>query len=177
MPPPSALRFTLDVLCRGGPMWTPVLPADAMDVGRDHWARRPQGRVPDPPEVICPTPLSSYLLTSFDLRRGGLWPPAHSTRAFFTVEADTPVPLRGIHFLSSSARMFYFGAFRRQRAASPFWSDPKGAKRSPGVCSDGQATSILIWMWPVHSRYTPDPILRESLIRKPRATVPARGSL
>ncbi len=72
-----------------------TLPFDAMDVGRDHWARRPQGRVPDPPEVICPTPLSSYLLTSFDLRRGGLWPPAHSTLAFFTVEADTPVPLRG----------------------------------------------------------------------------------
>ena len=42
--------------------------------------------------------------------------------------------------------------FRRRRAASPFWSDPKGAKRSPGVCSDGQVTSILIWMWPVHSR-------------------------
>ena len=71
------------------------LPFDTMDVGRDHWARRPQGRVPDPPEVICPTPLSSYLLTSFDLRRGGLWPPAHSTLAFFTVGADTPVPLRG----------------------------------------------------------------------------------
>ena len=42
-------------------------------------------------------------------------------------------------------------------AASPFWSDPKGAKRSPGVCSDGQVTSILIWMWPAHSRYTPGP--------------------
>ena len=58
--------------------------------------------------------------------------------------------------------------FRRRRAASPFWSDPKGAKRSPGVCSDGQVTSILIWMWPVHSRYTPRPPLRGELDSKAR---------
>ena len=30
-------------------MWPPALPADAMDVGRDHWARRPQGRDPGAP--------------------------------------------------------------------------------------------------------------------------------
>ena len=52
---------------------------------------------------------------------------------------------------------FDLGGFRRRRAASPIWSDPKGAKRSPVVCSDGQVTSILIWMWPAHSCYTPGP--------------------
>ena len=42
-------------------------------------------------------------------------------------------------------------------AASSFLSDQKATKESPGVCSDGQVTSILIWMWPAHSRYTPGP--------------------
>ena len=60
-------------------------------------------------------------------------------------------------------RAVWLGGFRRRRAASPFWSDPKGAKRSPVVCSDGQVTSILIWMWPAHSRYTPGPPLRGEL--------------
>ena len=53
-------------------------------------------------------------------------------------------------------------------AASSFLSDQKATKESPGVCSDGQVTSILIWMWPVHSRYTPRPPLRGELDSKAR---------
>ena len=52
---------------------------------------------------------------------------------------------------------FYWGNFAAP-AASGFLSDQKATKESPGVCSGGQATSILIWIWPVHSHCTPDPV-------------------
>ena len=55
-------------------------------------------------------------------------------------------------------------------AASPFWSDPKGAKRSPGDGS-GEHQMVLLVARP------PDPRYEESLIRGLGGNVPARGGL
>ena len=55
-------------------------------------------------------------------------------------------------------------------AASGFLSDQKATKESPGDGS-GEHQVVLLVARP------PDPRLRESLVRKPGANVPARGGL
>ena len=73
-------------------------------------------------------------------------------------------------------RRLILGGFRRP-GGEPLLERSKRGEKITGVCSDGQATSILIWMWPVHSRYTPDPRLRGSLVRGFGGNIPARGGL
>ena len=74
------------------------------------------------------------------------------------------------------AAPFDLGVFRHL-GGEPLLERSKRGEKIAGVCSDGQATSILIWMWPVHSRYTPDPRYEGSLIRGLGGNVPARGGL
>ena len=45
----------------------------------------------------------------------------------------------------------------RRPGGEPLLERSKRGEKIAGVCSDGQVTSILIWMWPVHSHYTPGP--------------------
>ena len=54
------------------------------------------------------------------------------------------------------AAPFDWGVFRRP-GGEPLLERSKRGEKIAGVCSDGQVTSILIWIWPVHSRYTPGP--------------------
>ena len=93
----------------------------------------------------------------------------------FSVEADTPgCPPLPLWDNSPSVlivpHILFQGGFRRQRAASPFWSDPKGAKRSPGDGS-GEHQVVLSVACPRA------PVYEGSLVRETGAKIPARGGL
>ena len=123
-------------------------------VGRDHWARRLRVAkgAPTPVGPLCP----------LCRRRGGSQTRPSHLHPLVSVGEGLAPPAGFVPYL------LIWGKFRRQRAASPFWSDPKGAKRSPGDGS-GEHQVVLSVACPRA------PVYEGSLVRKPGAKIPARG--